>query len=82
MIIHAQLKTPGSSHSINVAGNFICDIMLKATEADFAMINSGTLRSDCIHPKGQFKVKDLFAILPMIDPLVVLKIKGTHSPIH
>ena len=33
-------------------GNFICDIMVAATNADLAILNSGTLRSDCIHPAG------------------------------
>ena len=34
-------------------GNFICDIMVAATNADLAILNSGTLRSDCIHPAGK-----------------------------
>lgn len=58
-------------------GNFIADIMLEATDAELAMLNSGTLRSDMIHPRGEFKVRDLTAILPMVDPLIVLKIKGS-----
>ncbi|XP_029639791.1 5'-nucleotidase isoform X1 [Octopus sinensis] len=57
-------------------GNFITDIMLSATQADVALINSGTFRSDRIHPKGPFKLQDLMDILPMVDPLVVLKITG------
>lgn len=51
--------------------------MLEATDAELAMLNSGTLRSDMIHPRGEFKVRDLTAILPMVDPLIVLKIKGS-----
>jgi 5'-nucleotidase len=58
-------------------GNFICDIMVAATNADFALLNSGTFRSDMVHPAGPFYVKDLVTILPMIDPLVLLEIKGT-----
>ena len=27
-------------------GNFICDVILAATNADVAILNSGTLRSD------------------------------------
>ena len=50
--------------------------MLEVTESDFALLNSGTLRSDRIHPKGEFKIKDLFAILPLIDPVVVVKVTG------
>ena len=50
--------------------------MRQCTDADIAILNSGTLRSDTVHPKGPFKVKDLMSILPMCDPMVVLKCKG------
>ena len=52
------------------------DIMLEATEADVAVLNAGTLRSDAIHPVGSFRLKDLVAILPMIDCITVLNISG------
>lgn len=52
------------------------DIMLEATEADCAILNSGTLRSDTVHPKGEFKVKDLMSILPMVDPILVISATG------
>ena len=57
-------------------GNFICDIMVAATDADFALINSGTFRSDTLHPAGAFTIKDLLLVLPMIDPLVLLEVTG------
>ncbi|KAK0061775.1 mannosylglucosyl-3-phosphoglycerate phosphatase [Biomphalaria pfeifferi] len=57
-------------------GNFITDIILTATKADCAILNSGTFRSDRIHPKGEFKVRDLLTILPLVDSLVVIKVKG------
>ncbi|XP_012556958.2 5'-nucleotidase [Hydra vulgaris] len=57
-------------------GNFICDIMRAATQADIALLNSGSLRSDALHPAGPFKMKDLFGILPMVDSLVVIKVSG------
>ena len=59
-------------------GNFICDIMVAATNADLAILNSGTFRSDCIQPAGPFFLKDLLKILPMIDPLVLLEIQGSQ----
>ena len=62
--------------AVNVTGNFVTDIMLEASLADVALLNSGTLRSDTIHPKGSFKMKDLMSILPMVDPLVVLQASG------
>ena len=57
-------------------GNFVCDIMVAATNADFALLNSGTFRSDCTHGAGPFFLKDLLKILPMIDPLVLLEVSG------
>ena len=60
-------------------GNFICDIMVAATHADFAILNSGTFRSDAVHPAGPFFLKDLLTVLPMIDPLVLLEVTGTYG---
>jgi len=58
----------------------VTDIMLEAMDADVALLNAGTLRSDTVHPVGSFKLKDLMAILPMIDLITVLKISGKkHS---
>ena len=45
-------------------------------DTDVALLNAGTLRSDVVHPVGSFKLKDLMAILPMIDFITVLKISG------
>ena len=50
--------------------------MLGATHSDLAILNSGTLRSDRIHSKGPFKMRDLFQILPMLDPMIVLDVSG------
>ena len=52
------------------------DIMLEALDADVAVLNAGTLRSDAVHPVGSFQLKDLMAILPMMDLLTVLRISG------
>ena len=52
--------------------------MRECTDADIAILNSGTLRSDNIHKKGPFRIKDLMSILPMCDPMVVLKCRGIH----
>ena len=59
-------------------GNFICDIMLAAVEADCSFINSGSLRSDCVHSIGEFKVRDLKKILPYVDENVVIKVTGAE----
>lgn len=57
-------------------GDWVCDVVLSATGADVVMINSGTFRSDQIHPPGPFTMKDLVNIIPMRDPLIVLEISG------
>lgn len=57
-------------------GNFITDIMLEAVNADCAILNSGTLRSDLLHPQGEFKMKDLKKILPYLDENVVVSVTG------
>lgn len=59
-------------------GNFVTDIMLASTHADLAILNSGTLRSDRIHPRGEFTMRDLFNILGYIDPIAVLSATGYH----
>ena len=57
-------------------GNWICDVALSATGADLVMINSGTFRSDQIHPPGPFTMKDLVSVIPMQDPLIVIEVSG------
>lgn len=57
-------------------GNFICDIIMAACNGDVAILNSGTLRSDRIHPAGDFTMRDLMTVLPMLDPLLVLGVTG------
>ncbi|KAJ3649295.1 hypothetical protein Zmor_021046 [Zophobas morio] len=57
-------------------GNWVCDVVLAATGADLVILNSGTFRSDQVHPAGDFTVRDLTNIVPMRDPLVILKLKG------
>ncbi|XP_023711596.1 mannosylglucosyl-3-phosphoglycerate phosphatase isoform X2 [Cryptotermes secundus] len=57
-------------------GNWVCDVILAATGADLVLLNSGTLRSDQVHPAGNFLMRDLVTIIPMMDPLVVISVTG------
>lgn len=57
-------------------GDWVCDVVLAATGADIVIINSGTFRSDQVHPVGPFTMRDLVNIIPMRDPLVILEISG------
>ncbi|XP_054273801.1 trifunctional nucleotide phosphoesterase protein YfkN isoform X2 [Macrosteles quadrilineatus] len=58
-------------------GNWVCDVVLAATGADLVLLNSGTLRSDRVHPAGPFTLGDLVAVIPMRDPIVVLSVSGS-----
>lgn len=40
------------------------------------LLNSGTFRSDQIHPAGNFVIRDLVNVIPMRDPLCVLNVSG------
>jgi len=59
-------------------GNWLTDLMRMATKADVAVINSGTIRADKLYPPGHLTMGDLFAMLPMADPLVTLSVTGTQ----
>jgi len=57
-------------------GNFVTDVWRHSTGADVALLNSGTLRSDMVHPAGNVTLRDLVSILPMLDENVLLLIAG------
>jgi len=57
-------------------GNFLADLCRIHTGSDVAIINAGTIRSDCIVPKGPLHLKDIKTILPMPDKCVKLEISG------
>ncbi len=59
-------------------GNFVCDIMLSAINADCAILNSGSFRSDMVHTAGEFKVRDLKKILPFLDESILLAVSGKY----
>eukprot|EP01012_Entosiphon_sulcatum_P008574 TRINITY_DN146_c0_g1_i3.p1 TRINITY_DN146_c0_g1~~TRINITY_DN146_c0_g1_i3.p1 ORF type:complete len:611 (-),score=130.21 TRINITY_DN146_c0_g1_i3:160-1992(-) len=58
--------------------NLVADILRRSAKADVCILNSGTLRADCIMPKGPFKLKDLVALLPMLDTVAVIEISGAQ----
>ncbi len=57
-------------------GNLLCDVILNQVAADCALLNGGSLRSDAIHPAGNFTKRDLRNILPYNSELIVVKITG------
>jgi 5'-nucleotidase len=50
--------------------------MLTNTNADCAILNSGALRSDSLHPRGEFKARDLRNILSFESEIIVLNVTG------
>ncbi|KAL8452258.1 hypothetical protein Emed_001419 [Eimeria media] len=58
-------------------GNWLCELMRKECRSDIAFINAGTIRSDCVFKKGQFRYGDLAAMLPMADEIAVVKCRGS-----
>lgn len=57
-------------------GNLLTDIMRNEVESDFAILNSGTLRTDAIVPRGYFTMKDLFNLLPFEDLTCKTEVTG------
>ena len=57
-------------------GNFVADAMRRGTATDIAILNSGTLRADCVMNAGELKMKDLCSILPMVDETCTILMNG------
>jgi len=77
---HFRCDLDGRFSSVRTAetnlGNLVTDIMVAALNADCALLNSGTLRSDQKHMAGEFILRDLLTILPMMDELILLEVTG------
>ncbi|NVJ07294.1 bifunctional metallophosphatase/5'-nucleotidase [Myxococcus sp. AM001] len=57
-------------------GSFVADAFRAAAGADVALVNAGALRADAVLPAGGVTRRDLHAIFPYADELVVLEVKG------
>jgi 5'-nucleotidase len=57
-------------------GNFMADLCRMHAQTDVCIVNSGTLRSDCLIPKGVLKLREIKNILPITDKLVTLEVSG------
>lgn len=57
-------------------GSFVADAFREAAGADVALVNGGALRADMVLPAGVMTRKELHAILPYEDALVVVEVKG------
>jgi len=50
--------------------------MASVTHAEVVLINSGTFRSDDVHPRGDFRLNDLMKILPISDTVITIEVTG------
>lgn len=65
----------GRTKETNV-GNFITDAFRKATAADVALLNGGSIRADELMPRGQLTVRDVLSMLPFKNKIVKIEITG------
>jgi 5'-nucleotidase len=57
-------------------GNFVADAFRKATTADVALLNGGSIRADGIIRPGRLTVRDVLSILPFKNNLVKIEVTG------
>lgn len=57
-------------------GNFISDAFRKATGADVAIMNGGSIRADAVIKPGEITRRDVLSVLPFKNRVVKLEIKG------
>ena len=67
----AKIRSEGTNTT-----NFLADLTRIAAETDISLLNSGTMRIDSEIDKGPLRLKELFAMLPFIDPIVKLELTG------
>jgi 5'-nucleotidase len=65
----------GRNRETNV-GNFITDSFRKATRADVALINGGSIRADALIGPGILTMRDVLSILPFKNKIVKLVVTG------
>jgi 5'-nucleotidase len=63
------------SEETNIA-DFIADAFRRASGADVALINGGSIRADDVLPAGDLTVRDVLSILPFGNDLAVIEVTG------
>ena len=57
--------------------NFVADVIrTEYANAELALINCGTLRSNAIIPAGEVTLRMVQELLPMVDQIVLLRVPG------
>jgi 5'-nucleotidase / UDP-sugar diphosphatase len=57
-------------------GDLLADVMRGEAQADVAILNAGTVRSDRVYPAGQLTRRDLLAMLPFGDVICKVAVSG------
>jgi 5'-nucleotidase len=65
-------------HGESNLGDFLADVYKQALGADFALVNSGGIRSDATYGPGNLTKKDILSILPFENTLVKVRVTGAH----
>lgn len=68
-----DLQHPVDGRESNL-GNTIADVMRNRTGADFAIINSGSIRSDL--RRGEIRYRDIYSVIPFDSKIVTLEMSG------
>jgi 2',3'-cyclic-nucleotide 2'-phosphodiesterase (5'-nucleotidase family) len=55
-------------------GNFVADILLKASKADAVIINGGSIRTSI--KQGEIRVKDVYSALPFGNCIMAIRLTG------
>ena len=58
-------------------GNYVADVMRRRPPADVAMMNGGGIRGNQIVPAGPLSRKDVNALVPFLNVLVILELPGS-----
>lgn len=58
-------------------GDLVTDIVRRAYGVDAVIINGGCLKADRIIAAGAIRTKDVLDMVPLNDPVVVVKLKGS-----
>jgi 5'-nucleotidase len=65
----------GRTRETNV-GDFVTDAFRKATGADVALINGGSIRADSVISPGKLTMRDLLSLFPYKNKIVKLEVTG------
>jgi 2',3'-cyclic-nucleotide 2'-phosphodiesterase (5'-nucleotidase family) len=58
-------------------GDWLADIYRTRTDADAALVNGGSIRSNTTYGPGQLTKRDILSILPFENPIVKLDVPGS-----